>query len=214
MQVIPSWARRKPGQEPTTVKKPAAATPKPAAGPGIRDDAWWLERMGKWQAANPSLPLPRGKLSLWLELPVEATQDDGMPTRPTNLEQILDRFVEGESVRSLAAYLTELFGFRVSHATLRQAFTASPERLHKYNLAREHLAHFHVEDALVDTEKARLSGDYRFSAEFKLKVASKLLPAQYGDKSQIELGGIPGKPMEMAEVKQTPAEAYKKMMGG
>ena len=169
--------------------------------------------MASWRAANPAAPFPRGKLSLWLEIESEGAMSDGMPAKQTNYELLLDRFVEGETVRKLAAYLTELFGFRVSHSTLRQSFTGTPERLHLYNLAREHLAHFHVEDALEDSEKARLSGDFRFSAEFKLKVASKLLPSQYGDKSQIELGGISGKPMELAEVKQTPAEAMKKALG-
>src|SRR4051794_19784653 len=106
---MPTWARRKPGQDPAPAKpKPVAA--KAAAGPTIRDDAWWVERVAAWQKTKgDGVVMPRGKLAFWLMLDVEQKPNDGDPTIPKNLDQILDRWVEGEDFTKIGEWLTELF---------------------------------------------------------------------------------------------------------
>lgn len=210
---MPTWARRKPGQDPAPAKtKPAAKAA--TSGPTIRDDAWWIERMQAWQQTKPEgAIMPRGKLAFWLHLDVEQKANDGDPTIPKNLDYILERWVEGEEFTALAEYLTEKFGFTVRGAQLRTTITQSTEGLAKYNEARRHRAHREVELARREAEMASRSGDYRFAADFRLKLAAKMLPEEYGDKSQIEIGGIKGKPLETTVV-QSPADAYKAVLAG
>lgn len=207
---MPSWARRMPGQTPTPKPKQKA---KPAA-PTIRDDAWWVERMKAWREQYPEIPMPKGKLAFWLALDVEQRPNDGEPTTPTNLDTLLDRFVEGESMIKLAEYVTELLGFRVSHAHLRSTITATVDGVRKYNLARQHVAHRLTEEALTHAEDALRNGDFRAAIDAKTKLAAKLNPAEYGDKSQLEIGGIRGGVPIESNVTQTPAEAYKAAIAG
>lgn len=209
---MPTWARRTPGQTPAPAKAPAA--PKKTSGPSIRDDAWWVERIAAWQKVKgEGAVMPRGKLAFWLALDVEQKPNDGDPTIPKNLDYILERWVEGEEFSQLAEYLTELFGFRVNHAQLRTTITQSTEGLAKYNEARRHRAHRLVELASKEADLASRTGDYRFAADFRLKLAGKMLPEEYGDKSQLEIGGIKGKPLETS-ITQSPADAYKAVLAG
>jgi len=211
----PVRARRKTGTKPkmTPAKAPKAEAAA-AAEPTIRDDAWWLARIAAWKAvAAEGAEMPRGKLAFWLALEVDERANDGEPMVSTNLDRVLERWVEGESFQQLAAYLTALFGFRVSHWALRKAVMYTPEGLAKYNVAREHQAHRLVEQALDEADLASKDGDYRFAAEFRLKLAGKLRPEEYGDRTQLEIGGIKGRPIEN-HVVQSPAEAYRAALGG
>lgn len=208
---MPSWARRMPGQKPDAAPKAAA---KKTSSPTIRDDAWWVERMQDWRKRFPDIPVPRGKLMFWLALDVEQRPNDGSPTTPTNLDALLDRFVEGESMIALAQYCTELLGFRVSHAQLRQSITATVEGVAKYNAARQHVAHRLMDEALQHADTALRNGDFRAAIDTKTKLAAKLNPAEYGDKSQLEIGGIKGGAPIQSNVTQTPAEAYKAAISG
>lgn len=221
----PTQARRKAGPQPTipstpgTPGKPLArpkAKPvsKAMPEPTIRDDAWWIARMQAWrEAMGDAAVMPNGKLAFWLAMDVDDKPNDGDPVVPTNLDAVLDRWVEGETLRELAAYVSVLFGFRVSHASLRRALTNTPEGLAKYHQAREHLAHRLVEQALGEAELASKAGDHRFAADFRLKLAGKLRPEDYGDRTRLDVGGIKGRPIEQA-ITQTPADAYKAVLEG
>lgn len=170
--------------------------------------------MVDWRKDDPNRAFPRGKLNLWLELtPDGAVRDVLTDDLPSNLDLVLDRLMCGEPLPKIAESITELFGLRVSPSHLRSALAATPERLTKYNLARHHLAHHMVDEAMKDAEAARITGDYRYSGDFRMKLAGKLEPAVYGDKSQIELGGIEGKPVAHVVAGQSPAEAMKAMLG-
>lgn len=207
----PPRARRSAGTKPKTAPKAkAVALPEPT----IRDDAWWLARIAAWKAsAAEGAEMPRGKLAFWLAMDVDERANDGEPVVPTNRDRVLERWVGGESFQQLAADLTALFGFPVSHRMLREAVTATPEGRAKYNVAREHQAHRLVEQALDEADLASKDGDYRFAAEFRLKLAGKLRPEEYGDRTQLEIGGIKGRPIE-TQLTQSPAEAYRAALGG
>ncbi|MFY7864715.1 hypothetical protein [Roseateles sp.] len=217
----PTWARlasklapaAKPAPKQAATKAASVAVPKPAE-PSPRDEAWWVKRMHEWRKDDPARPFPRGKLNLWLELtPDGAVRDALTDDLPTNLDLLLDRMICGESMSALAEYVTELFGFRVSAYHVRMAMTSTPDRLAKYNLARHHYAHQLVEEATKDADSARRHGDFRYSGDFRMKLAGKLAPEHYGDKAQLEVGGITGKPVEHKVEGQSPAEAYKALVG-
>lgn len=192
-------------------------SPPPARVLTPRDDQWWVPRVLKWKADNPGMKQPIGKISMYLDLPCLAAEQGQVDFQGrTNLDDLLDRYVDGTSLPDLAEHLTDLFGFRVSHAQLRQAMTYTPERCLKYNAARAHYADWLVDQAMVDAKTAKLSGDvgaFKFSADLNLKVASKLSPSAWGDKTQLEIGGIPGgAPIQNENLQQSPAEAYQAMV--
>jgi hypothetical protein len=210
---MPTWARLKTGQPATPKPSPSPAPAKPTK-PTIRDDAWWLERMQEWRAKYPDRSMPRNRLYFWLALDVDQRPNDGDSTIPTNLDWLLDRLIEGETMVKLADYCTELLGYRISHATLRTAITATHGGAEKFAQAKQHIAHRLVEEALETAHLAGQAGDYRAAIDTKTKLAAKLNPGEYGDKTQLEIGGIRGGVPIESNVKQSPMDAYKAALGG
>jgi hypothetical protein len=125
-----------------------------------------------------------------------------MTGRPSSFTQetadtICERMAEGESLRSICR--DDAMPHRLT--VLRWADTNEAFR-DQYARARDHLADFYNDDILdiadhgngEDVARAKLRIDTRKWA------MSKMAPRKYGDRVTTEIGGIDGKPIEVADV--------------
>lgn len=111
-------------------------------------------------------------------------------------DDIFDRFVSGESLDAIAQTLP----VKVPGWKLRTILMDSEETRELYASAVVHRAHALVERAIEHGVNAAALGDaagLRTAIDVNLKVASKLMPAAYGDTKKVELTGANGGPMKI-----------------
>lgn len=127
--------------------------------------------------------------------------------------ELIDRYVQGESMDSLAATLP----VKVSGWSLRNLLAENPETALAYKSANLNRAHALVERSLELAQKAGELGEaagYRVAVDTYIKVAGKLAPEVYGEKQRVELTGADGGAIETkADVTLSPADAYERLIG-
>lgn len=129
-------------------------------------------------------------------------------------DEILERFIGGESLKSIAATIEP----PISLWKLRELLISSEQTADAYKNASIHRAHALVEDAVDLARTASAIGDaagIRVATDTFLKVAGKLAPTEYGDKSKVELTGKDGGALELkADMTLSPADAYELLIRG
>lgn len=127
--------------------------------------------------------------------------------------QIMDQYIAGQSFVQIAESLPfKIPGWRLR--TLLQTFEETKDSYWTLNLER---AHNLIEAAIDNARAAALTGDpagYRVANDTYLKVAAKIAPAEYGDKSKLELTGKDGGAIQVkADMTLSPADAYERLIG-
>ncbi len=109
--------------------------------------------------------------------------------RPETLEAVCELFIEGNSLRSIAAN-RELFPMEISASLLLRWLTDDPARLQQYARAREAAADFLAEEiiAIADDQTAD-PNCRRVRIDARKWYAGKLRPKVYGDRIQQEHTG-------------------------
>lgn len=111
----------------------------------------------------------------------------------TNADMLMDLYVQGWSFRGMAEMLETKFpDLSISPSRLRNAVLESQRGRELYAAAMVDRSHMLVEAALDAADKAAKTGDsggFRTAADIRLKVAAKLNPKEYGEKSSVMLHG-------------------------
>lgn len=129
-----------------------------------------------------------------------------------NFHQILQRHATGESLQEIAESIDGI----ESGVQIRRWITLDPEMSADFNAVIEIRAHWMVEEAGRLAGLAAKSGDVsglKCSIDAYLKIASKIAPKLYGDKSTLEVVGAGGGPVKHT-VEMSPEDAYKAMLSG
>jgi len=123
-----------------------------------------------------------------------AAQDDERARAMAAVDEVYDRYVAGESMQQIADSL------KMRGWYLRRVMLESDETRERFAQARFDRAHNLVESALDYGRQAAAIGDaagLRTAIDVNLKVAAKLHPTDYGDKSRLELTGKDGGPVKL-----------------
>ncbi len=111
----------------------------------------------------------------------------------TNADLLMDLYVQGWSFQRMAQELETKFPeVAISPSRLRNAVLESQRGRELYAAAMVDRSHMLVEAALDAADKAARTGDsggFRTAADIRLKVAAKLNPKEYGEKSSVMLHG-------------------------
>lgn len=111
----------------------------------------------------------------------------------TNIELLMDLYVQGWSFQRMATMLEEKFpDLAISPSRLRNAVLENARGRELYSAAMVDRSHMLVESALDDAYNAAKTGDsggFKTAATIKMQVAAKLNAADYGEKSSVTLKG-------------------------
>jgi hypothetical protein len=111
-------------------------------------------------------------------------------------ETLFKRFVDGEALLTVASDLVpEIPSWRV-----RSIITSCPQLVERYDAALTERAHNLVEQAVAYGSTAAQIGDsagLKVAIDVNMKVASKLAPNHYGEKTKMELTGKDGGPVKL-----------------
>lgn len=159
---------------------------------------------------KPRAPASEGALHrLPARLASEALREDVIKVA----DQVMDRYIAGDSFNKIAEELP----FKIPAWRLRTILAELPETAEAYKNVAVQRAHNLVEAAVSNAHVAALIGDaagYRVANDTYLKVAAKLAPAEYGEKSKLELTGKDGGAIEVkADMTLSPADAYERLIG-
>ena len=111
-------------------------------------------------------------------------------------DEIFDRYVMGEPLTHIAASLP----FKVQGWKLRDVLMHSKETAERFANLNALRAHNLVDQAIAYGRQAADIGDsagLKVAIDVNLKVASKIAPADYGDKTKMELTGKDGGPLKL-----------------
>lgn len=146
--------------------------------------------------------------------PVEVAESDDAKVFKV-FDDILRMIAGGSSLWRASA--SKLPG--IDPARVRMIIHRHPDLLSRWNAIREYRADYWFESACDSAFALRTDTDHngnakhKEAAEIALKIAAKLDPANYGDKSSVAHTGANGGAIESV-VTLTPGEAYRKMLGG
>jgi hypothetical protein len=129
-------------------------------------------------------------------------------------DEFFKRFAEGESLKAVAtALVPSLPAWRVRNSIMRNRDLAD-----RYDAALLERAHGLVERAVEYGMQASQIGDssgFKVAIDVNMKVASKLAPGIYGEKTALEVTGKDGGPLEVsADLTLTAEQAYERMIKG
>jgi hypothetical protein len=127
-------------------------------------------------------------------------------------DEILDRYVSGESMQQISDSLKlGIPGYR-----LRRIFDSTVNG--GMETAHESRSHHLIEMALDYGKQAAAIGDsagLKTAIDVNMKVAAKLNPTVYGDRSKVELTGKDGGALEIkADLSLTAEQAYERLIKG
>lgn len=129
-------------------------------------------------------------------------------------DSIVALWAEGDSFVTIVSKLS----MECSPASLRQAIALSPELVGQLNAVLALRSDSMVEQAVDWARDAARTGDpsgLKVGIDTFLKVASKVSPERYGDKSRVELTGANGGAIQTkADLTLSPADAYERMVSG
>lgn len=111
-------------------------------------------------------------------------------------DEVFDRYVWGESLTAIADSLP----FKVQAWKLRAVLIESAETGERFANIGVLRAHNLVDQAIEYGRQAASIGDsagLKVGIDVNLKVASKLAPAEYGEKTKMELTGKDGGPLKL-----------------
>lgn len=127
-------------------------------------------------------------------------------------DEMLELYMGGYGFKAIV----EMLGIHESPNFVRMILSSDPGTRQEYIEAHISRAHTLVEEAVDTARLGKAIGDaagLRVATDTFLKVATKIAPAQYGDKASLELSGKDGGPIE-ANMSVSPAEAYEKLIKG
>ena len=129
-------------------------------------------------------------------------------------DEVFDRYVWGESLLSISTSLP----FPVQGWKLRSVLMESEETAERFAIIGQLRAHNLVDQALDYGRQAASIGDsagLKVGIDVNLKVASKLAPAEYGEKTKMELTGKDGGALQVkADLTLTAEQAYERLIKG
>lgn len=127
-------------------------------------------------------------------------------------DEMLELYMGGYGFKAIV----EMLGMDESPNFVRMILSSDQSTRQEYIQAHISRAHTLVEEAVDTARLGRAIGDaagLRVATDTFLKVATKIAPAEYGDKTNVELTGKGGGPVE-ANMTVSPAEAYEKLIKG
>ena len=101
----------------------------------------------------------------------------------------------------------------LSGDSIRVVLAADHELRERYELAKEMRAHHFVDISGRSGVTLTETGFHKEGGELLLKVAAKIAPKLYGDKSTVALTGADGGAVQSV-VELSPSDAYKRMLSG
>lgn len=111
----------------------------------------------------------------------------------TNIELLMDLYVQGQSMHAIALLLEEAFpAISISPSRLRAAILECPRGRELWAQSMIDRSHMLIEGALDAADKAAQTGDsggYRTAADIRMKIAAKLNQREYGEKQSLLLHG-------------------------
>lgn len=128
-----------------------------------------------------------------------------------HFKDILARHSQGESLQEIAESLDP----GLTGAQLRRAIADDNEMTKSFNAIVELRAHWMIEECGRLAGMAAKAGDVagmKVAIDSYMKLAGKIAPKLYGDKSTLELVGAGGGPIQ-TKVAMDPSDAYKAMLG-
>lgn len=135
-------------------------------------------------ATTTGLPQPPSPQAESSRRPNRKRERRELLARPETLEAVCELFIEGNSLRTIAAN-RELFPMEISASLLLRWLTDDPARLQQYAIAREAAADFLAEEIIaIADDRTADPNCRRVRIDARKWYAGKLRPKVYGDRIQ------------------------------